>query len=172
MSPSHQLSAEEGDDHSFQLRGALRSTSELFTKTKRHTNEKKENASLGRYSRPSDGTCCNDHAQTSDVASSSVQGWQQGSHTQEPWEEVNSPAEDGHEDNGWDKSFSTQQQQSADELDDWEEEVEMDTYLAGESGRIHRDLLDSDTLDSQRKSVVLIRACTMGTRRLATRRTK
>ena len=34
------------------------------------------------------------------------------------------------------------------ELDDWEEEIDLETYLAGESHWIHRVLLDSDTLDS------------------------
>ena len=33
-------------------------------------------------------------------------------------------------------------------VDDWEEEVDLETFLAGESDWIHRDVLDSDTLDS------------------------
>ena len=48
----------------------------------------------------------------------------------------------------WDESFSNWQQYSAEELDDWEEEVDLETLLAGESDWIHRDVLDSDTLDS------------------------
>ena len=43
---------------------------------------------------------------------------------------------------------STWQQYPAEELDDWEEEVDLETSLAGESDWIHRDVLDSDTLDS------------------------
>ena len=66
---------------------------------------------------------------------------------QEPWEKENFPAEDGYEYNDWDDSSFTWQQYSAKELDDWEEEVDLETYLAGESHWIHRDLLDSDTLD-------------------------
>ena len=63
---------------------------------------------------------------------------------QEPWEEENLPAEDGYEYIEWDDSSSTLQQYSAEELDDWEEEGDLETYLARESGWIHRDLLDSD----------------------------
>ena len=40
------------------------------------------------------------------------------------------------------------QQYPAEELDDWEEEVDLETFLAGESDWIHRNVLDSDTLDS------------------------
>ena len=40
------------------------------------------------------------------------------------------------------------QQNPAEELDDWEEEADLETFSAGESDWIHRDLLDSDTLDS------------------------
>ena len=71
-----------------------------------------------------------------------------GSYTQEPWEEETFPTEDGYESYDWDESFSTWQQYSAEELDDWEEEVDLETFLAGESDWIERDVLDSDTLDS------------------------
>ena len=71
-----------------------------------------------------------------------------GSYTQEPWEEETFPTEDGYESYDWDESFSTWQQYPAEELDDWEEEVDLETFLAGESDWIHRDVLDSDTLDS------------------------
>ena len=58
-------------------------------------------------------------------------------------------AEDGYEYNDWDESFSTCQQYSAEELDDWEEEAGLETFLAGESDWIHRDVFeDSDTLNS------------------------
>ena len=71
-----------------------------------------------------------------------------GSYMKEPWEEENVPAEDGYEYNDSDDSSSTWQQYSAEELDDWEEERDLETYLAGDSDWIHRDVLDSDTLDS------------------------
>ena len=96
----------------------------------------------------SDGICCNDHAQTPDVVSSSVQGWQQGQLHARPWEKENLPAKYGHEYNDWNDSSSTWQQYLAEELDEWEEKAERETYLAGESDWIHRDLFDSDTLDS------------------------
>ena len=95
----------------------------------------------------SGGACGND-APTSDVVSSLVQGWQQGSYTQEPWEEETFPTEDGYEYNDWDESFSTWQQYPAEELHDSEEEVDLETFLAGGSDWIHRDMLDSDPLDS------------------------
>ena len=63
-------------------------------------------------------------------------------------EEENFPAEDGCEFNDWDDSYSTWQQCSVKELNDWEEEGDLESYLAGESNWIHRDVLDSDTLDS------------------------
>ena len=44
-----------------------------------------------------------------------------------------------HEYNDWDDSSSTWEQYSAEELDDWEEEVALETYLAGESDWIHED---------------------------------
>ena len=65
-----------------------------------------------------------------------------------PWEEENSPAEDGYEYNDWDESFTTWQQYSADELDDWEEEADLETFWQ-ESERIHRDVLQSDTLGEE-----------------------
>ena len=71
-----------------------------------------------------------------------------GSYKQEPWEEENFLAEDGYEYNEWDDSSSTWQQYTAEELDDWEDEGDLETYLARESDWIHRDLLDSDILDS------------------------
>ena len=71
-----------------------------------------------------------------------------GSYTQEPWEEETFPTEDGCEYNDWDEPFSPWQQYPPDELDDREEEVDLETFLAGESDWIHRDVLDSDTLDS------------------------
>ena len=46
---------------------------------------------------------------------------------QEPWEEENFPTEDGYEYNEWDDSSSTWQQYSAEELDDWEEEGDLET---------------------------------------------
>ena len=49
-----------------------------------------------------------------------------GSYTQEPWEEETFPTEDGYESYDWDESFSTWQQYSAEELDDWEEEVDLE----------------------------------------------
>ena len=70
------------------------------------------------------------------------------SYTQEHWEEETFPTEDGYDSCDWDESFSTWQQYSAEELDDWEEEVDLETFLAGESDWIHRDVLDSNTLDS------------------------
>ena len=69
-----------------------------------------------------------------------------GSYTQEPWEEEAFPTEDGYEYIDWDES--TWQQYPADEYDDWEEEADLETFLAGESDWIHRDVLDSDVLDS------------------------
>ena len=71
-----------------------------------------------------------------------------GSCTQETWGEENNPAEHGHEYNDWEDSSSTWQQYPAEEPDDWEEEADLETHLAGKSDWIHRDLLDSDTLDS------------------------
>ena len=68
-----------------------------------------------------------------------------GSYTQEPWEEETFPTEDGHEYNDWDESW---QQYPAEEHDGWEEEADLETFLAGESDWIHRDVLDSDVLDS------------------------
>ena len=56
--------------------------------------------------------------------------------------------EDGYEYIDWDESFSTWQQYPAEEYDYWEQEVDLDTFLAGESDGIHWDVLDSDTLDS------------------------
>ena len=53
--------------------------------------------------------------------------------------------EDGYEYNDWDESW---QQYPAEEHDDWEEEADLETFLAGESDWVHRDVLDSDVLDS------------------------
>ena len=63
----------------------------------------------------------------------------------EPWEENTFPTEDGHEYNDWDESW---QQYPGEEYDDWEEGADLETFLAGESDWIHRDVLDSDVLDS------------------------
>ena len=68
-----------------------------------------------------------------------------GSYTQEPWEGETFPTEDGYEYNDWDESW---QQYPAEEHDDWEEEADLETFLAGESDWIHLDVLDSDVLDS------------------------
>ena len=64
---------------------------------------------------------------------------------QEPWEEETFLTEEGYEYNDWDESW---QQYPAEEYDDWEEEADLETFLAGESDWIHRDVLDSDVLDS------------------------
>ena len=72
-------------------------------------------------------------------------GGTKGSYAQEPWEEETFPTEDGYEYNDWDESW---QQYPAEEYDDWEEEADLETFLAGESDWIHRDVLDSDVLDS------------------------
>ena len=69
-----------------------------------------------------------------------------GSCTQEPWAEESFLAEDGYEYNDWDDSSFTRQQYSAEELDVWEEEGDLETFLSGESDWIHRDMFDSDTL--------------------------
>ena len=71
-----------------------------------------------------------------------------GSYTQKPWEEEHFAAEGGYENNDWDDSCSTWQQSSAEELDNWEVEADLETFLERESDWIHRDLLDSETLDS------------------------
>ena len=103
-------------------------------------------ASLGRYSRPLMGHAATTHRhQTSYLRS---RAGNKGSYTQEPWEEETFPTEDGYEYNDWNESFSNWHQYSAEEFDDWEEEVDLETFLAGESDWIHRDVLDSDTLDS------------------------
>ena len=61
-----------------------------------------------------------------------------GSYTQEPWEEERAQR----------LGRSLLHLTTAEELDDWEEEADLKTFLAGESDWIHRDVLDSDTLDS------------------------
>ena len=68
-----------------------------------------------------------------------------GSYMQEPWKEETFPTEDGYEYNDWDESWT---QYPAEEIDDWEEEADLETFLFGESDWIHRDVLDSDVLDS------------------------
>ena len=103
-------------------------------------------ASMGRYSRPLMGHAATTHRHQTSYPRS--RAGNKGSYTQEPWEEETFPTEDGYESNDWDDSFSNWQQYSAEELDDWEEEVDLETFLAGESDWIHRDVLDSDTLDS------------------------
>ena len=62
-----------------------------------------------------------------------------------PGEKKTFLTEDGFEYNDWDESW---QQYPAEEYDDWEEEADLETFLAGECHRIHRDVLDSDVLDS------------------------
>ena len=64
---------------------------------------------------------------------------------QEPWEEETFLTEDGYEYNDWDES---RQQYPAEEYHDWEEDADLETFQAGESDWIHRDVLDSDVLDS------------------------
>ena len=103
-------------------------------------------ASMGRYSRPLMGHAATTHRHQTSYPRS--RAGNKGSYTQEPWEEETFPTEDGYESYDWDESFSTWQQYSAEELDDWEEEVDLETFLAGESDWIHRGVLDSDTLDS------------------------
>ena len=102
-------------------------------------------ASPGRYSRPLMGhaaTTTHRH-QTSYHPRSRASN--KGSSTQVHWKGENFPAEDGHEYHDWDDPCSTWQQYPAEELDDWEVEVDLETYLAGESDWIHRDLLDPGT---------------------------
>ena len=72
-------------------------------------------------------------------------GWHKGQLRTRAWEEETFPTEDGYEYNDWDESW---QQYPAEEYDDWEEEADLETFLAGESDWIHRDVLDSDVLDS------------------------
>ena len=71
-----------------------------------------------------------------------------GMATKEPLEEDTFPTEDGYRYNDWDESFSAWQQYPAEGVGDWEEEVGLETFLAGESDWIHRDVLHPDTLDS------------------------
>ena len=101
-------------------------------------------ASMGRYSKLLMG-----HAATTHRDQTSYHPWSRagnkGSYTQEPWEEETFPTEDGYEFNDWDESW---QQYPAEEYDDWEEEGDLETFLAGESDWIHRDVLDSVVLDS------------------------
>ena len=104
-------------------------------------------ASMGLYSRPLMGHAATTHRHQTSYHPPSRAG-NKGSYTQEPWEEETFPTEDGYENNDWDESFSMWQQHPAEELDDWEEGVDLETFLAGESDWIHRDVLDSDTLVS------------------------
>ena len=101
-------------------------------------------ASMGRYS-----SLLMVHAATTHRHQTSYQPQSRaganGSFTQEPWEEEAFPTEDGYEYNDWEESW---QQYPAEEYDDWEEEADLETFLAGESDWIHRDVLDSDVLDS------------------------
>ena len=101
-------------------------------------------ASMGRYSRPLMGHAATTRRHQTSYHPGSRSGIK-GSYAQEPWEEETFPTEDGYEYNDWDKSW---QQYPAEEYDDWEEEADLETFLAGESDWIHRDALDSDVLDS------------------------
>ena len=101
-------------------------------------------ASMGRYSRPLMGHAATTHRHQTSYHPRSRAG-NKGSYTQEPWEEETFPTEDGYEYNDWDESW---QQYPAEEYDDWEQEADLETFLAGESDWIHRDVLDSDVLDS------------------------
>ena len=114
-------------------------------------------ASMGRYSRPLMGHAATTHRHQTSYHRS--RDGNKGSYTQEPWEEETFPTEDGYESYDWDESFSNWQQYSAEELDDWEEEVDLETFLA---------ILLTLTW---RKSAVLTRTCTKhiwGTRKLLT----
>ena len=101
-------------------------------------------ASMGRYSRPLMGHAATTHRHQTSYHPRSRAG-NKGSYTQEPWEEETFPTEDDHEYNDWDESW---QQYPAEEYDVLEEEADLETFLAGESDWIHRDVLDSDVLDS------------------------
>ena len=65
-----------------------------------------------------------------------------------PGEERSLQQKDGYEYNDSDDSSSTWQQYTAEKANHWEEDADLETYLAGETVWIHRDSLDSDTLDS------------------------
>ena len=129
-------------------------------------------ASLGRYSRPLTQHAATTHRHQTSYHPRSRAG-NKGSHTQEPWEEDTFPTEDSYEYNDWDESFTTWQQYSTEELDDWEEEVDLETFLTGESDWIHPHVLDSDTLDSyveeERSADKSFYEAYLGTRRLVTR---
>ena len=101
-------------------------------------------ASMGRYSRPLMGHAATTHRDQTSYHSRSSAG-NKGSYTQEPWEEETFPTEDGYAYNDWDESW---QQYPAEEYDDWEEEADLETFLAVESDWIHWDVVDSDVLDS------------------------
>ena len=95
-------------------------------------------ASMGRYSRPLMGhAATTSHRRQTSYHPRSRAG-NKGSYTQEHWEEETFPTEDGYEYNDWDDFFSTWQEYSAEDLDDWEEEAGLETFLTGESGWIHR----------------------------------
>ena len=126
-------------------------------------------ASMGRYSRPLMGHAATTHRHQTSYHPRS-RGGTKGSYMQEPWEEEAFLPEDGYECNDWDESW---QQYPAEDYDDWEEEADLETFLAGESDWIDRDVLDSMFLiHTWKKSAVLTRTCTKpiwGTRRLVTR---
>ena len=122
-----------------------------------------QRASMGRYSRPLMGHAATTHRHQTSYHPRSRAG-NKGSYTQEPEEET-SPTEVGYEYNDWDESW---QQYPADEYDDWEEEADLETFLAGECDWIHRVSL----IHPWKKRAVLIRASTKPiwcTRRLVTR---
>ena len=81
--------------------------------------------SMGWYSRPLVGHAATTHRHQTSYHPRS-RGGNKGSYMQQPWEEETFLTEDGYEYNDWD----------------------LETFLAGESDWIHRDVLDSDVLDS------------------------
>ena len=88
---------------------------------------------------------------------------------QEPWDGETFLTEDGYEYNDWDESW---QQYPAEEYDDWEEDSDLETFLAGESDWIHRDVWDSDVLDSYVEVQCrqeFVRSLFWGARRFVTR---
>ena len=102
-------------------------------------------ASMGRCSKPLMVHATTTHRHQTSYNHQS-RGGNKGSYMQELWEEETFLTEDGYEYN--DRDESTWQQYPAEEYDDWEEEVDLKTFLAGESDWIHGDVLDSDVLDS------------------------
>ena len=102
-------------------------------------------ASMGRSLRPLMGHAAATHRHQTSYHPRSRAGTK-GSYAQEPREEETFPTEDGYEYNDWDEF--TWQQYPAEEYDGWEEDSDLETFMAGESDWIHRDVLDPDVLDS------------------------